>query len=82
MNRNLIKRLEALELRHDPGPVPKNVIPRWLLESLEVQLSIIPDGLVRMTERVRRCAELSRKHPQPTVSGRILEERALEGQAC
>jgi len=82
MNRSLIKRLRVLELSHDPGPVPKNVIPWWLLESLEAQLGIIPDGLVRMTERVRHCAELNRRHPQPNVSGRIFEDRFREGQAC
>jgi hypothetical protein len=82
MNRNLIKRLETLELRHYPGPAPKDLIPGWLLESWEAQLGIIPDGLVRMTERARRCATSSRKHPQPTVSRRILEDRFSEGQAC
>jgi hypothetical protein len=67
MNRNLIRRLEALELRHDQGPVPKNVIPGWLLQSWELQVGIISDGLDRMTDRVRRCAELSREHLQPTL---------------
>jgi hypothetical protein len=83
MNRsNLIRRLEALELRHNPGPAPKATIPGWLLESLEAQLGIIPDGLVRMTERVRRCVASSRRHPQPTVNGRILEDRFLKEQTC
>ena len=67
MNRNLIKRLEALELRHTPGPAPKGPIPEWLLESWELQVGIISDGLDRMTDRVRRCAESSRKHSWPTA---------------
>ena len=67
MNRRLIKRLEALELRHDPGRAPKSPIPEWLLESWELQVGIIPDGLDRMTDRVGRCAELSRKQSWPTA---------------
>jgi hypothetical protein len=65
MNRNLIKRLEALEFRLDPGPAPKETIPRWLLEGWEGQLGINPDDLAPMAERVRRCFESSRKHSQP-----------------